>query len=112
MNSPPFGSNTSALVEEDGNLKGNLPRATDADGDAFTYWKQTDPHNGTLTVNTDGSYNYRPKKNFNGTDSFQYRIIDEKGAASDYVVSLSISAVNDPPIVANPLPSYLQLGKC
>lgn len=33
----------------------------------------TDPSNGTVTLSTDGSFNYTPKPNFVGVDTFTYR---------------------------------------
>ena len=39
----------------------------------LTAAKLTDPANGTLTFNSDGSFNYLPNTGFNGTDSFTYK---------------------------------------
>ncbi|GAB2480078.1 hypothetical protein GCM10027082_33770 [Comamonas humi] len=41
-------------------------------GSKFT--KQSDPKNGTVTMNEDGSYTYTPNPNFVGEDSFSYQV--------------------------------------
>lgn len=56
--------------------------------------------NGSLTLNSGGGLSYMPRTNFSGSDSFVYKLSD--GRASDTAtVTISVSAVNDPP-VANP----------
>jgi VCBS repeat-containing protein len=61
--------------------------------------KVSDPANGTLTLNADGSFSYTPNANFNGTDSFTYSITDADGTTRIGTVTLSINAVNDLPVV-------------
>ncbi|NEU06732.1 tandem-95 repeat protein, partial [Flavihumibacter sp. R14] len=53
-------------------LPGVMTNDSDIDGDAITAIKVTDPANGTLVFNADGSFTYTPNANFNGTDSFTY----------------------------------------
>ncbi|MBE6687646.1 MAG: hypothetical protein E7588_00025 [Ruminococcaceae bacterium] len=59
--------------------------AFDPEDDELTYEIVTAPQNGilTLTCNTGGSFNYTPKENFCGNDSFEYRVVDEHGNASE-----------------------------
>jgi Bacterial Ig domain len=55
---------------------------------------------GLLTLNNDGSYTYQPAVNFNGPDSFSYRIVDAQGRISNTsTVRLSIASVNDAPVL-------------
>ena len=42
----------------------------------------TNPANGTVVVNVDGSIEYRPNTNFEGTDTFVYEICNTDGCAS------------------------------
>ncbi|MBD3647049.1 MAG: hypothetical protein HUJ31_06240, partial [Pseudomonadales bacterium] len=42
---------------------------------------------------------YSPREDFNGTDSFQYTIVDSDGESSTATVSVTINPVNDPPNV-------------
>jgi hypothetical protein len=43
----------------------------------------TGPVNGTLTLNSDGSFFYKPAINFVGTDSFTYKAVDSGGLVSN-----------------------------
>ncbi|TDB61103.1 Ig-like domain-containing protein, partial [Arundinibacter roseus] len=49
---------------------------SDPDGDALTFAGLTNPANGTLTVNADGSYVYTPAADFIGSDVFTYTVCD------------------------------------
>ena len=53
---------------------GVLANDTDADGSALTPTVVAGPANGSLTLNADGSFTYTPDDDFNGTDSFSYRV--------------------------------------
>ncbi len=58
--------------------------------------------NGTLLV-ADSVVTYRPKADYNGTDSFHYTIRDADGQVSTANVTLTINPVNDQPIQAGTL---------
>jgi hypothetical protein len=73
--------------------------------------------NGSVTLFPDGRFLYTPLANFNGTDSFQYRVEDNGGtanggndgtnpASSPVTVTITVVAVNDAPI--NTLPGTAQ----
>lgn len=55
---------------------GVLTNDTDVDLDTLHAVKVTDPSNGTVTLNADGSFTYTPDVHFNGTDSFTYKAND------------------------------------
>jgi VCBS repeat-containing protein len=76
---------------------------TDVDGDALTAVSVvTDPtKGGTVTANADGSFTYAPAANFNGTDTFTYRVSDGTLSSAPATVTVNVTAVNDAP-VANP----------
>ena len=52
---------------------GVLENDTDPNGLPLTAQLVTGPANGTLILNTDGSFVYTPNLGFEGTDSFTYR---------------------------------------
>jgi VCBS repeat-containing protein len=61
----------------------------------------TDVSNGSLTLNSDGTFSYTHDGSENFTDSFTYRITDNDGETSDATVSISITPVSDATPVAN-----------
>ena len=76
---------------------------TDANGDDLTVVATpiTDVTNGTLVLNTDGTFIYTPNANFNGSDSFVYEISDGNGGTSQATATITIEAVADNPIAGD-----------
>ncbi|MGH0000397.1 DUF5801 repeats-in-toxin domain-containing protein [Pseudovibrio ascidiaceicola] len=55
---------------------------------------------GSVVVNSDGTVKYSPFANFNGQDSFSYRIEDADGDVSDVItVTVDVTPVNDSPVL-------------
>ena len=54
----------------------------------------TEPQNGTLNLNSDGSFTYQPNADFSGVDSFSYSISNEQGLTATAQVTLSESGNN------------------
>ena len=92
-----------ATTPENTPVSGRI-RAYDQDGDPLTFAKGSDPVNGTVVVNPDGSYTYTPKPGYTGADSFTVTVSDGKGGTATIPVSVTITPVNKPP-VAGKLPS-------
>ena len=82
-----------------------LGNDTDADGDSLTATVVTGPAHGTLALNANGSFTYTPAANYNGPDTFTYRVSDGQLTSNPVAVSLTVTAVNDPPtvVVGNPV---------
>ncbi|NJO98492.1 MAG: tandem-95 repeat protein [Pleurocapsa sp. CRU_1_2] len=60
--------------------------------------------NGTVVINEDGNVEFTPDTNFNGTASFEYVVSD--GTVNDTAsVEVIVNAVNDAPILTNPIPN-------
>ena len=53
---------------------------------------------GMLTLNADGSFTYTPSGNFSGVDSFTYTVVDEDLQGNETIVTINVTAVNDPPV--------------
>lgn len=62
-------------------ISGNL-KASDPEGEALTYTLTRQPKRGTVTINEDGSFEYTPKKNKVGVDSFIFTATDPRGNVS------------------------------
>ncbi len=61
----------------------------------------SDPSNGSLTLNADGSFQYIPDTNFYGMDSFTYKIWDGGEYSNTATVTITVSAVNDAPVAVD-----------
>ena len=79
-------------------VPGLLANDMDPDGDPIATSLTRFPQHGTLeTFNPDGSFTYAPNPDFNGTDTFAYRIADAHQESTQATVTLQISAMNDAP---------------
>ncbi|MFC1597391.1 tandem-95 repeat protein [Planctomycetota bacterium] len=58
----------------------------------------SDPSNGVLTFNADGSFGYTPEANFHGTDSFTYKINDGELDSNVATATITVNSVNDAPV--------------
>jgi ELWxxDGT repeat protein/VCBS repeat-containing protein len=81
--------------------QGVLANDTDPDNDPLTAVQGTGPANGTLTLNTNGSFTYTPNPNFVGTDSFTYQASDGINSPLATVI-LNVGGVNNPPEITTP----------
>jgi hypothetical protein len=85
------------ITPEDTPLSINLTAlVSDVDGDALTFNIVSGPSHGavsTLDASTPaGIWQYSPSLNYNGADSFVYRVTDERGVFASAPVSLTITA--------------------
>jgi hypothetical protein len=71
---------------------GVLGNDSDADGDPLTAVLVSDVSNGTLTLNSDGSFSYTPDGGFSGSDSFAYVANDGQADSNLATVSLTVTA--------------------
>jgi VCBS repeat-containing protein len=59
------------------------------------------PAHGAVTVNTDGTFVYTPQADYFGTDTFTYRLSDGPLESNLATVSITLTPVNDAPVVAD-----------
>ena len=57
---------------------------------------------GELTVNTDGTFDFTPAPEFNGSLSLGYVVTDRQGGIDIGAVTITVTPVNDAPVVINP----------
>jgi hypothetical protein len=70
---------------------GLLANDDDADGDPLTAVLGSGPFNGSLVLNSNGSFTYTPALNFSGNDSFTYRASDGITPSAEARVSLTVT---------------------
>ena len=90
--------------------------ANDTDDDPLTVTSFTQPTNGAVVHNADGTFTYTPKANWSGTDTFTYTLSDESAGfhlhgllslftgqthTATATVTITVGAVNDPPVADN-----------
>ena len=97
VNDPPAAEALNVETAEDTPLAITLT-ATDADGDALTYSVVTGPSHGTLS-GTAPNLTYIPNADYNGADSFTFKANDGKADGNTATVSITVTAVNDPPVI-------------
>ena len=78
--------------------EGVLSNDTDVDGDDLTAIVASEPSNGTLVLNSDGTFTYTPNADFSGTDSFTYRVSDGTDTSSPVTVEITVNEVDDTPV--------------
>ncbi|WP_198553793.1 Ig-like domain-containing protein [Tenacibaculum sp. Bg11-29] len=92
-------------AEVSGNV---LTNDEDKEGDGQTVTSNTNPTNGVVIINADGSYVYTPFKDFVGNDSFTYTVCDDRApqACDTATVTITVLPVigtdeNDAPVANN-----------
>jgi large repetitive protein len=82
-----------------------LTNDVDDDGDPLTVVAASvDPLQGSVVINANGTLTFTPATNFNGLAVVTYTIEDDGGLRSTASVSITVTPVNDAPVIA-PLPS-------
>ncbi len=95
-------NDTASTVEDAPVTTGNvLANDTDADGDPLSVSGFSQPSQGVVTHNGDGTFTYTPPANFNGVTTFTYTVRDPGDLTDDATVTITVTAVNDLPTAAN-----------
>jgi len=105
INDTPVANTNSYTVDEDKTLTvpapGVLGNDTDIENSPLTAVLVSGPSNGSLTLNSNGSFTYTPNANFNGSDSFTYKANDGAADSSIATVSIAVNSINDAPVAIN-----------
>lgn len=80
---------------------GILTNDSDPDNNPITAIKVSDPANGTLTFNSNGSFTYVHNNGLSTSDSFTYKVNDGAVDGNTVTVTIGINASNTPPVVSN-----------
>ncbi|BAZ46381.1 DNA/RNA non-specific endonuclease [Chondrocystis sp. NIES-4102] len=102
----PTGINDTYTVNEDDYLvvsaaEGVLANDSDLEGNRLTASLNLPPSHGEISLGADGAFTYIPEANFNGSDSFEYKVTDGLGGENIGVVTITVNPVNDPPVASN-----------
>jgi choice-of-anchor C domain-containing protein len=107
-NDAPVAVDDTATTNEDTVVTGNVLDGTngglDTDVDNLDVLSATpgtfNTANGTVTLLANGDFTYNPNLNFNGSDSFNYTVVDGNGGSDLGTVDITVNAVNDAPEAA------------
>ncbi len=69
-----------------------LANDNDPDGPTLTAALGTGPSNGSLVLNSDGTFTYRPNVGFTGTDTFTYTVSDGTTTSNVATVTITVTA--------------------
>jgi uncharacterized repeat protein (TIGR01451 family) len=99
VNDAPTATADSHSATEDQTLNvaapGVLGNDADPEGQTLTAVVVSGPAHGSLTLNANGSFAYTPTPNYNGPDSFTYRVSDGGAQSAPATVTLTVAAAND-----------------
>ncbi len=98
-NSAPVAEAQTVVTPEDTSVGIQLS-GSDLDGDPLTYLVVTGPASGQLSGQAPDLV-YTPSADFNGSDSFWFKVNDGLADSSEAQVTISVTAVNDPPLAAD-----------
>jgi len=116
VNAPPVAENNNYSVDEGGTLtaddangtvgdasdNGVLANDTDTDGDSLTAILVSDASNGTLSLDSDGTFSYTHDGSETTSDSFTYKANDGTADSNTATVSITVTPVNDnAPVAVN-----------
>ena len=99
INDAPVAQNDGVGVQENTTLNLNIVSAllsndSDVDEDTLSFADFTQPVNGSIVDNNDGTMTYTPPANFVGTDSFTYRVSDGQAVSNIATVLITVTTAN------------------
>ncbi len=97
VNDLPVATNDSVQVTINSSARIDvLANDTDIDSTTLTPSVVAGPSHGTVTLNSDGSFQYAPTSGYSGTDSFTYRLNDGQSNSNVATVSIQVLANTAP----------------
>ncbi|KMK66561.1 Ig-like domain-containing protein [Puniceibacterium sp. IMCC21224] len=79
-----------------------LENDTDPDDDPLTVTDVSDPDNGTVVINDDGTVTYTPDDGFVGDDTISYTIDDGNGGTDTGTITVTVGTAPPPPTGGDP----------
>jgi gliding motility-associated-like protein len=98
ISTPPVAEDDVFSMDEDTILSNTVAtNDSDIDNDVLTFSIVTDPTNGTIVMNPDGTFTYTPDANFFGSDTFSYTVCDPALFCDEATVTINVAPINDSP---------------
>ena len=98
LNNPPVGGADHFVMESEGTITASIiSNDFDPDSDSITIntTPVVEPSNGSITINTDGTFSYTPDVGFLGTDTIFYQICDTGIPALCDTVEITVTIIED-----------------
>ncbi len=95
-NTAPVATDLAVSTDED-TAKTITLTASDDDEDTLTFTLVTQPTNGSVTCDSDGSCTYTPTADYNGSDSFTFTANDGTVDSAAATVTITVNSINDLP---------------
>ncbi len=86
-----------------------LANDSDTDNTLLNIATTTDPTNGSIMLNTNGTITYTPNQGYFGSDTFTYTITDAIDESAPATVTILINDINQPPIAVDDTASTTDL---
>jgi len=99
VNDAPVANTQSISTNEDQSIYITLT-ASDVDGDTLTYSVEVEPSHGTLS-GTAPNLTYSPEANYNGPDSFSFKVNDNTVDSAVATVNITVNPRNDAPVATD-----------
>jgi len=93
-------ANAQAVTTNEDTAKAITLSGTDVEGSTLTYTLVSGPTHGILSGTAPG-VTYTPAANYNGPDSFTFKVNDGTVDSNTATVSITVNAVNDAPVAGN-----------
>ena len=100
-NRPPTADEQEVETDEDKSVTIKLTGSDPDAGSKLSYEITRQPNSGTLSAGVP-SVTYTPRANFNGNDSFSFRVSDGTTFSLPATVKITVKAVNDSPVLTVP----------
>ncbi len=101
VNDAPIAVDDAPSTPEDTSLVTSpLANDVDPDGDALTLSSVSDPPHGSVTIEAANTVRYTPDADYCGADTFTYTVGDGLGGSDIGAVEVSVTCVNDAPVLA------------
>ncbi len=98
-NQAPVANDQTVGTNEDSNLVLTLT-GSDPEAQPIVFTVLSQPAHGSL-IGSAPSFTYRPNANFNGSDSFTFKVNDGQSDSNVATVSIMVNSVNDAPLANN-----------